>query len=102
MSERLGQVYIAQCGPKGPVKIGYSFRVESRIKALEANSAFPIYLRRTIDGPPAFEKNFHHKFRHCRIGGEWFYFCDAMLTYRPIDRNSKHPQPPRNWRELRA
>lgn len=79
---RCSQVYIAQCGKNGPVKIGHSFRVETRIKSLTEISAYTVTLLRAVEAPPSVESEFHHAFSHCRIGGEWFWFDKKMMTYQ--------------------
>ncbi len=81
--DREPMLYIAQVGAGGPVKIGYSRLPATRIKALEHNSAFPVTLLRVLTGDHLTERAFHRRFRHMKIGGEWFWFNDDMLSYVP-------------------
>jgi len=104
MRERVRYVYIVR-SDAGPVKIGWSSLVESRVLALQHNSAFLVTLLRKYPGGANVERAFHRAFRHCKIGGEWFVFDEAMLTLcpNPVRKRTKLTKPrPRGWTALKA
>jgi hypothetical protein len=81
------QVYLAAV-EGGVVKIGHTLRVKARVRSLQGQSCKPVTLIRTIDAVSVrdsvrLERELHWWFDHCRIGGEWFWFCPEMLTYVP-------------------
>lgn len=79
-NEPYGVVYFARAGEDGPVKIGFSSQVGSRIDGLQVGAAEPLLLLRTINGGPVVERWLHKRFRDSRIRGEWFEFCPEMLS----------------------
>lgn len=95
MIDREPMLYIAQVGGKsGPVKIGWSRLVPARVKNLEYNSAFSVELLRVIVGGVLLERAFHRRFKHTRIGGEWFWFSADMLSFVPTTDELKECERP--------
>lgn len=66
-------VYVVQAVTGGPVKIGISNDVASRMKIFQMGCPFLLKVLMTFDGVK-FEKEseFHRLFRSSRIHGEWF------------------------------
>lgn len=82
-------IYFARAGSDGPVKIGWSKNVTSRIAFIQPTMPIAINILRVIDAEPWVERWFHQRFSHLRLMGEWFTFDAAMLmlvqpTERPI------------------
>ena len=73
-------VYIARVGDTGPVKIGYSNKIEDRLKAFVPISPYRLVLLRELDGTRRAEAWLHDRFAHCAIEREWFEFDPDMLT----------------------
>lgn len=84
-SEKAGPpvVYFLRAGEDGPVKIGWSTKLASRISGIQTGSPVKLLLLRTIECEPWVESWFHGQFLERRLVGEWFEFDDAMLTLTP-------------------
>lgn len=67
----IGEVYFFQ-SETGPIKIGFSQKVEERIRQLELATKEPLECLVTLDGDKRTEFFFHNKYRNCNIIGEWF------------------------------
>ncbi len=76
-------VYFAQSEDGGPVKIGFATNVGVRVKTLQMASPSKLMVVRQIDGDVAVERWLHRHFKKYRLSGEWFSFCDEMLTVAP-------------------
>ena len=70
------------------VKIGYATNVQSRLKSIAAGSgiitgmvAGPVKLIASIPGGKSKESKLHQRFRHIRIGGEWFLYNYEMQSF---------------------
>ena len=87
-------IYFIQAGDDGPVKIGFATDVRARIKVIQTNSPEKLSLIRQIDGDVPVERWFHKQFNDRRLNGEWFSFCDEMLTILPpvIRKREKKPR----------
>lgn len=68
----IAQVYFAQAGEGGPIKIGTSEQVERRIRSLQSSIPQPLRLLGTVLGGHARERELHRQFEALRIQGEWF------------------------------
>jgi hypothetical protein len=64
------KTYVIRRGDDGPVKIGRSRNVGSRISELQGGCAERLRLLHTIDGDV--EKRLHGELAAFRVGGEWF------------------------------
>lgn len=71
----------------GAVKIGRAKNVATRLSNLQTAHAYELKLLRQIDGGAVEEWECQHAFRDFRIRGEWFSFCEEMLTFAPIGRS---------------
>lgn len=65
-------VYFVQRGEGGPVKIGTTRDVDSRLSALQTASSEPLILLGTMSGSRALEADLHRAFEPHRLHGEWF------------------------------
>lgn len=78
-----GSVYfVQQVGGVGPIKIGFSYMVKSRVDDLQIGS--PVQLCIVAVKSPASlsdESRLHKKFSHLRCHGEWFRPADDLLEY---------------------
>jgi hypothetical protein len=61
-------IYFLQSSSGGPIKIGYSQDVETRIGQLEADFGRPLALLRVMPGGRDEEKAIHGRFAHLRLG----------------------------------
>lgn len=87
-------VYFLQRGSDGPVKIGFATDVKDRVKTLQIASPERLRVIRQIKGNIAVERWLHKNFKKHRLNGEWFSFCDEMLTIEPpvIERPTRKPR----------
>lgn len=65
-------IYFIQRGDSGPVKIGISRNVQSRLKTLQISCPEPLFVRLTVRGTSEDERGFHREFAAHRLSGEWF------------------------------
>lgn len=74
------RIYFIRSGIDGPVKIGQTRDVIQRLNNLQTAHHDTLNLIRVIDGTPDLEARLHQHFADYRLRGEWFRFCDEMLT----------------------
>jgi len=80
------QTYVIRSGNSAYYKIGKTSRtVESRLRELQTGNPHPLKTIKILRGD--LEGYYHNKFRHKRVGGEWF-----KLTSRDL-RSIKEIQP---------
>jgi hypothetical protein len=76
-------------GDEGPVKIGFSIDVASRLRAMQACSPVVLRVLATRTGGEMRESAYHRQFSDHRLHGEWFTRCpeiEAEITHlSPID-----------------
>ena len=82
-------IYFAQAGDGGPVKIGFSSNVESRLASLRCASASEIVLLNTRPGSMKAERLLHSRLERHRLRGEWFEPAEDVLA----EAASKEPVP---------
>ena len=83
----MNSVYFIQEGifrGEGPIKIGYSRNVESRLTNLQMGSSKELFLLGTLRGGRELEGKLHSRFNEYRLRGEWFSWCETF--YRDILR----------------
>lgn len=69
----------------GPIKIGYSFNVETRMEQLSAHYGRPVSILATMPGGRAEERALHQRFAHLRLGrSEQFQPARELMSF--IDR----------------
>lgn len=64
----------------GPIKIGYSVCVQSRLSAMQSGSPMVLRVLATAPGGPAREAAYHQQFRDSRLHGEWFERTPDILA----------------------
>lgn len=67
-----GWIYFLRAGTSGPIKIGTSVNVDSRIATLQTGCPDELRLIARIRGGSGVERMLHQKFDRDRIRGEWF------------------------------
>lgn len=81
-----GDVYFIQGISGGPIKIGKSVNVYSRLAALQTGHHEEFKILAIIkDGGFVLEKNLHNKFGKYNVRGEWFEPVPELLEY--IEQN---------------
>lgn len=75
--------FIRPRGFTGPVKIGVTRSIESRLASLQTGNHLPLYVWRTFEGNARVEEIVHWRFAAQRIRGEWFDYHPDMDTYEP-------------------
>lgn len=75
-----GAIYFIQAG-SGPIKIGFSKDVSSRLMDLQVASPANLSLLATIEGYPEDETAVHCQFDGYRIRGEWFQPGPELLNF---------------------
>lgn len=68
----LSGVYFIQQGEAGPIKIGWSRNVRTRLATFQTASPYPLRLLLVLAGEERDERRLHDWFSLERIGGEWF------------------------------
>lgn len=77
-------VYIVRCGNAPVVKIGKAINIRSRIAEFQTANPEVLTLVREIEGYGEEERAFHRRYSQHRLRGEWFRFCETMLTFDPV------------------
>lgn len=80
-------VYFVQSIDGGPIKIGYSFDVVSRLEQLERHYGKPLAILATMPGGRAEETAIHRRFAHLRCGKtEQFRPAPELMSFinRPL------------------
>jgi len=73
-------VYFIQAGEDGPIKIGHTSNVPSRLKSLQTGHAAKLKVLGQCEGDKKLEKSLHHKFAEHRLTGEWFNPVQEILA----------------------
>lgn len=67
-----GFVYFIQAGDSGPIKIGYSDNVDSRLRSMQTGNHERLRLLCKVPGSYLDEGSLHKRFDIYRLSGEWF------------------------------
>lgn len=65
-------VYAIQAGDGGPVKVGVTRNVASRLRALQTAQPMPLRLLHVWEGGAGVEREIHRRLAAHNLGGEWF------------------------------
>ncbi|UXZ57051.1 GIY-YIG nuclease family protein [Curtobacterium sp. Arg-1] len=65
-------VYFIQQGSSGPIKIGCSRNLTSRLNSLRTSSSEPLHVLGTVPGGFELERQMHQALDAFRLNGEWF------------------------------
>lgn len=76
-------VYFVQAGPDGPIKIGITTALDSRLRTLQTGSPRRLRLLHTESGGRQRELAFHRRWARHRLrgDGEWFHPAPEILAY---------------------
>lgn len=81
-------VYFIQAGETGPVKIGSSLRVASRLASMQPHCWEKLRLIRLFNGYAVEEGSLHARFRQHRLRGEWYRpveeIIDGVIGLEPL------------------
>lgn len=80
-SKTKSYVYFIQGEKGGPIKIGYSTNVESRVKELQTGFPTKLVVLALIPGRIWHETELHKRFQKHRLHGEWFKPVPELLEY---------------------
>lgn len=78
-------IYFLKVAGTEYVKIGRTKNMFHRFRGLQSASPFTLEIIREIDGGAHIETALHKAFASYRIRGEWFTFCDEMLTWQSVE-----------------
>lgn len=85
-------LYFIREGRRGPIKIGYAIDPKTRLIRLQTGTHRDLTLIAWVPGSQKDERDWHRRFSHLRIRGEWFLnrreLRDAIapLTTATLDR----------------
>ena len=69
---RTSYVYFIQAEDGGPVKIGWTFNAQKRLRAFQSASPYKLVIRKVIVGTQRLESYLHKRYESYRLEGEWF------------------------------
>lgn len=75
------RVYFIQRGDDGPIKIGVSRNVASRLSGLQVSTPEPLKILATADGGRDEEQTMHLLFKKDRLSGEWFRPSARLMSF---------------------
>lgn len=73
-------VYFIGIEPDGPIKIGTAINVKERLCTLQTAVPMPLSILATCEGGRAKEREYHSRFAHARMRGEWFERVPDLLA----------------------
>jgi len=71
-SNRQSYVYFIQARSGGPVKIGWTYSPDRRLKSLQSASPYKLVIRKLVPGTQRLEHYLHQRYEAYRLEGEWF------------------------------
>ena len=74
-------IYFVQEGADGPIKIGTTQNLKTRLSSLQTGSARKLRVLGTIRGGNALEALLHQEFAEYQISGEWFQPGQILLKF---------------------
>lgn len=97
-------IYFIKAGTRRLVKIGYSkSHPMARLKALQTGSVDRLELIGMLDGEPRDEAEWHRRFKHLRVTGEWFRWTPELsAAARPYLRSTAERRYEKSMREWNA
>jgi transposase len=66
------KIYFIQSGENGPIKIGITSNLKSRLSAMQSDCPFKLKLLASFSGSKEDEISLHSEFSDCKLRGEWF------------------------------
>lgn len=73
-------VYFIQAISGGPIKIGFTRNLTTRLAALQNSHPERLIVVAAFPGGPAEEGELHHKFKAVRVNGEWYEPSSDLLA----------------------
>ncbi len=74
-------LYFIQSGTGGPIKIGYTKQLATRLKAIHMMNAGSVRFLGALSGNRTDEKRLHQKYASDRLHGEWFRLSPDLLLF---------------------
>lgn len=78
-------IYLITCSKTESCKIGYSNNPDNRLIQLQTGNPFPLELTHIEEGELDKEREYHKKFKHLRLEGEWFNYNKEIKDYFGIE-----------------
>lgn len=79
-AKRDGCVYFLRCGESGPIKIGWALDETRRRHHLQTGHHEKLMLLASVPGTRLNEGQWHARFAHLRLRGEWFRPAPELLA----------------------
>lgn len=77
-------IYFIQAGKSGPIKIGITQNVLTRLSTLQTSHYEKLNLLKLFRGKLDDETNLLKQFKNCNIRGEWFWPTEEIISYIDI------------------
>lgn len=74
-------IYFIQAETGGPVKIGFAYDPNERLKQIQCGSPDPVRIIRIIPGSRKTEANIHQRLKASRKRGEWFDDTEEVRAF---------------------
>lgn len=74
-------IYFIQRGEGGPIKIGITASLTSRLRSLQTSSPTRLTVLATMPGTVEDEAGLHERFAAVRLSGEWFEPAEVLLAF---------------------
>ena len=74
------------------IKIGYSTNPDARLRALRVGVPVDMRIIGKVRGGLITEKVYHEKFKHLRVGGEWFRATKYLVALASLYHDDKEDQ----------
>ncbi len=87
----LSGIYFIQQGEAGPIKIGWSKNVRSRLASLQTANPQRLRLLLVLEGEERDERRLHDWFGLERLGGEWFKSDGEVATFVASQKAAQKP-----------
>ena len=86
-------IYFLQAGKNGPIKIGFSDKLYSRVKLLQVGCPYELSLLWVYNGRQYDMSELFKLFFHEHIRGEWFRPGKSILGFKEKYFNDCYPYP---------
>jgi hypothetical protein len=98
-------VYFITAREVGMVKIGCAFNPRSRFNTIQTSSPVEVALEAWVSGSYPEEREFHSRFAHLRVRGEWFKLTpeiEEIIASNPILVTKSNPLFLKKAREMQG
>jgi len=83
--------FVQQAGGVGPIKIGHTSILGTRLESLQAGSPVPLVMLGWLPGDNMEERALHRRFAKSRLHSEWFAPTPALLALVARSRPANDP-----------